>query len=588
MDAVRELHSGDVGEAQVLRGDRGAVLDARVLARRRRPAFAGPAVHGEEEGALSPAEVVGVGALLSDRHARGESRGAVLGAGVHIDADVVRDPGVLAGVNGGVDQARGAAPVFVRGVRVEDPRIERLALASQQPQGEPRLRIGLLHIGEGEDVRRVELVHVGVGVARGLREAVVEAAAAAAGHVGDHPVEHPAALFVAVEPVEHEGPQEAAALGDPEADGAGDVAGGDPEFLGAVMAEQGHEVADAGRPEAHQRRVVGPVHHLVDPVRLEPAVQVHRAVVGDHRAVLDPAEAPLVARDDFPLVLDPVAHGQHVDGVVRVLDPVGPVVAVGERVVIGSAADHEVGPHQPLDGGAVRVGRDRRVHPHAERVVVGDVPLPAQPEEREPVPHQEPVAEVRLGRGGEAPLGHVEVAEHPLAPAVVDLVQQGAPALFHDLGADQVEVGGHLHLPVGVPRCEGDVGDDPVGVVFGIESEVDDPDDLLVGAGQAEALASEHVGAFADLEPDDLAGGGNRECGQQAKGRDNGAHVSSGHSRILPKDWLPKIPQPPGHGLLRLRGNAPAKPGAAVARRRRAVSTGTPWNRRCGSDAVRT
>ena len=149
--------------------------------------------------------------------------------------------------------------------------------------------------------------------------------------------------------------------------------------------------------------------------------------------------------------------------------------------------------------------------------------------------HQEPVPEVRLGRRSEASLGHVEVAEHPLAPAVVHLVQQGAAALLHDLGADQVEVGGHLDLPLGVPGREGDVGDDPVGVVLGIEGEMDDPDDLLVGAGQAEAPASEHVGAFTDLEPHDLAGSGNRECGQQAQDRDDSARVSFRHTRILPK-----------------------------------------------------
>ena len=460
----------------------------------------------------------------------------MLGAGVHVDTDVVRDPGVLAGVDRGVDEARGPAPVLVGGVRVEDPRIERLALPGQQSQGEPGFRIGLLHVGEREDVGRVELVHVGVGVPGRLCEAVVEAAAAAARHVRDDPVEHPASLFVAVEPVEHEGAQEASALGDPEADGACDVARRDPEFFGPVVAEQRHEVPDARRTETHQRRVVGAVHHLVDPLRLETALQVDRAVVGHHRAALDPPEAPLVARNDLPLVLDPVPHRQHVLGVVRILDPVGPVVAVGQRVVVDSGPDHEVGPHQSLDGGAVRVGRDRRVHPHPQRVVVGNVPLPAQPEQRESVAHEEPVAEVRLGRRSEAPLGHVEVAEHPLPPTVVHLVQQGAPALLHHLRADQVEVGGHLHLPVGVPRRERDVRDDPVRVVFGIEGEMDDPDDRFVGAGQTEAPASEHVGALPDLEPHDLGRGGNRERGQQAQDRDDSARVSFRHTRILQQD----------------------------------------------------
>ena len=433
----------------------------------------------------------------------------------------------------------------------------------------------------------------------GLGEAVVEAATAAAGHVGDHAVEHPASLFVAVESVEQERTEEAAALGDPEAEGAGDVARRDPEFLGPVVAEQRDEVADAGRPQPHERRVVGAVHDLIDAVRLESAFQVHRAGVRYYRAVLDPAEAPLVARNDFPFVFHPAPNGHHVVGILRVLDLVGPVVPVRERVMVLGAPDHEVRPHQPLDGGTVRVLRDRRVHAHPQRVVIGYVPLPAKPEQGESVAHQESVAEVRLGRGGEAALGHVEVAEHPLAPAVVDLMQQGAPALFHEPGADQMEIGGHLDLPVGVSRRESDVGDDLVGVVFGIEGEMDDPDDLLVGAGEAEAPASEHVRPFADLEPHHLGGGGNRKRGQQTPERDDSARVSFRHTRILPKDRGAKIPQPrpaltgPNGRTsrarkIRPRGIAPATPAAAGACRRRAASTGTPWNRRCGSGAART
>ena len=74
----------------------------------------------------------------------------------------------------------------------------------QQPVLETAHRVLLHHIREREDIRRVEKIQEGVGVAGRLREAVVEAAAPAASHVREHAVEDPPLALVAVEAVVEE------------------------------------------------------------------------------------------------------------------------------------------------------------------------------------------------------------------------------------------------------------------------------------------------------------------------------------------------------------------------------------------------
>ena len=534
-------HAGDGGEPEVLRRHRGARLHAGVAARRRfRPAPA-PLVHGEQQRPLAPAEVVRVRRLLPDGDLRREPPRPVLGAGVEIDPRVVGDYRVFRGVHRGVDQAGGAAPVLVGGVRVEDPGVEPLALAGEQSFGAAGFRVGLLDVGEREDVRRVELVEVGVGVAGGLGEAVVETAAPAAGHIGDHAVEDPAPALVAVEPVVEEGAEEPAALGDAEAEGAVEVVRADAERVGAVVAEAADQVADPRRAEPHQRRVLRPVHDFVDAVGLEAALDPDRAVVRDRGAVLDPPEAPPGPRDRFPLVLDPAADGEDIRFVVGVGDAVGPVVPVGEGVVRRLGPHREVGADEAGDRRAVRVRRDRREHPHPQRVVVGDIPLPAQPEQGEPPAQQEAVAEVRPGLRPEAALGHVEVGEEPLPPPVVHFEQQRSPPLRHDFRAEEVEVGGHLDLPVGVHRGEPEVRDDPVRRVLRVEGEVDDADDPLVGPGQPEAPPAQQVAPLGDLEPDDFGGRRRPEREQEGEsrqppppGREAASVVPSRHGRKPP------------------------------------------------------
>src|SRR5690606_33543724 len=95
-----------------------------------------------------------------------------------------------------------------------------LGVGRQQSILQAAVGIFLHNVAEREDVSWIEEVQVWMGVARGLRETVIEAASPAAGHMRQHAVDRTPALLVLIEPVVEQRPQEAAALRSPEADRA--------------------------------------------------------------------------------------------------------------------------------------------------------------------------------------------------------------------------------------------------------------------------------------------------------------------------------------------------------------------------------
>src|SRR5688572_10930971 len=140
---------------------------------------------------------------------------------------------------------------------MEDVRLKRrLQGVCQQAVSEPGLRIGLLGIGERKDVGRVEEVDERMRVARGLREAMVEAAAAAAGDVRHHAIEDLAMHFVFVEAVIEIGAEETAALRDAERDAALDGSARQAELRSAAVLDLRDRVAHRRRAHAYERRIL--------------------------------------------------------------------------------------------------------------------------------------------------------------------------------------------------------------------------------------------------------------------------------------------------------------------------------------------
>ena len=90
-----------------------------------------------------------------------------------------------------------------------------------------------------------------MAVARGLREAVVEAAASGARDVRQHAVKDAPVLLVAIESVIEEGAQKAGALRDAEAETRFDqpICVPQQRLLGAAVFQKRHQVANGGGPK---------------------------------------------------------------------------------------------------------------------------------------------------------------------------------------------------------------------------------------------------------------------------------------------------------------------------------------------------
>ena len=83
----------------------------------------------------------------------------------------------------------------------------------------------------------------------------------------------------------------------------------------------------------------------------------------------------------------PGANEQYILSSVRLGDWIGDVVSIRERVVRDALAGYEISANESADRLAV-LGRDWRIHAHPSGDI-GRVPLPADPDQGEALPHFE-------------------------------------------------------------------------------------------------------------------------------------------------------------------------------------------------------
>src|SRR5580692_4064436 len=103
---------------------------------------------------------------------------------------------------------------------------------------------------------------------------MIEAATAGAGDVRPNSVEDLAVLFVGIESVVDEGAEEAAALRGAESDGALHEIAHVAEQQGrSTILEERDQVADAGRPQPDQSRILRLIDSFVDAGRLESGIE---------------------------------------------------------------------------------------------------------------------------------------------------------------------------------------------------------------------------------------------------------------------------------------------------------------------------
>src|SRR6266436_5341974 len=185
----------------------------------------------------------------------------MLQAGEEVNADVGIDVGVLCCVGSGVDERCGAAPVFVRSVREEnfgensfgDGAIEETAFFT-------RKRIGFGVVGERENVGWEKDGRGWLGVAGGLSEAMIEAAAASAGDVGENAVDGDAAFFVGIETLIQKMAEEAAVLRNAFCD---DAHGGS-DAAWALLFCIGGEIAEGGQAKTRDDGISDGVNEFVE------------------------------------------------------------------------------------------------------------------------------------------------------------------------------------------------------------------------------------------------------------------------------------------------------------------------------------
>src|SRR5882724_2957058 len=205
-----------------------------------------------------------------------EWNGIVLQAGEEVDADARIDVSVFLCVGSCVNERGGAAPVFVRSVREEnlgenffgDGAIEETAFFAGE-------RIGFGFVGEREDIGGEKDGGSGLGVAGGLSEAMIEAAAASAGYMRENAVDGDAAFFVGIETMIEKMAEEAAVLRNAfgyDAHGGSDGVGG--------MFCVGSEIAEGGEAEAGNDRISDDVNIFVDAAGLKTAAEMDGAIAG--------------------------------------------------------------------------------------------------------------------------------------------------------------------------------------------------------------------------------------------------------------------------------------------------------------------
>ena len=381
MQDGREGDAGDLGELNAGERHQFVRRDARILRRGRLRSVPGPGIHVGEQRAEGPGVGVGVREVLCTAARRRERGRPVLASAEHIDAGAGRQLDVAASIERDVNQGGGPAVVFIFRIHVEDLGPEfRSHRMRQQAVLDAGLRVGLFEIGKGENIHRCERVREGVAIARRLGETHVKAAASTARYVNQHAIEHFAVALIAIETVIQHGAEEAATLRDAESVGAlqREVRGRRTGYE-AAETQPGNHIAHGGETGAGHRRIFGGVNQLVNPAGIE-------AVLGhDGRAVFD---VPVGAGNGSARAFHLVANSQAEVGIVGIENGVGLVIAIRNAVTGFVAIQRELRAYDALDA----LG-DRRI----EIYQVGrirHVELPAHPQQRVALIHQQAVAEV--------------------------------------------------------------------------------------------------------------------------------------------------------------------------------------------------
>ncbi len=229
----------------------------------------------------------------------------MLCAGDEIDARLGRRRQIVLALGIGGDQRGRAIPVFRRVVDVEQLRhgTERACAIEHGGLGAGD-RIARRRGGERKVVGRIDVVFEHAEMPGRHREAIVEAALAAARDMDERAVEHRLAVLVDIEAAQQHGLDQTAGLRDAEDRG---LLRRRRSFQ-RIVAQVGQEIADARHAERDDDRIARRVGELIDASRLEAAVELdlgRRAAARRVERTTTPSRAITVLR-----AVRPIAPGE--------------------------------------------------------------------------------------------------------------------------------------------------------------------------------------------------------------------------------------------------------------------------------------
>ena len=234
----------------------------------------------------------------------------------------------------------------------------------------------------------------------------------------DHAIEQATILFVGVEALVEKLPQEATVLR-----GAEGISITRPDRPPLLVLHRRCQVAQCRKSEASNDGALRLIAQLIEMAGLVAAFEVERGDVGDDRAVLHAAELPLIARNGSWRAKKAIAHGERVRRTGRIKRRISGRIGIAPHVVerVGrlGRVRCERGRHPSSDRLSL-IERGWRIERH-QASAARNVELPSHPHQGIALPHQETVAEIRLGGWIGYRRCAVEVAKHVLAAAVEDI-----------------------------------------------------------------------------------------------------------------------------------------------------------------------
>ena len=158
----------------------------------------------------------------------------------------------------------------------------------------------------------------------------------------------------------------------------------------------------------------------------------------------------------------------------------------------------EIGAHESANFFSSGIVRNRSEKAEVLSLV-GNVELPAEPGNRVSFTQKKTIAEFGIGIGSTSA---VHEAQNAFSAAVRNFEEDGVVPFIHVLGLEEIKVRREFHFSLGVARRFVEIDDLAVVEIFWIHSEIDAPNDPLVGASESEWPAILDVRAGNDFGAD--------------------------------------------------------------------------------------